>query len=311
MSLRSLRIVRFKFVWILLAGTLVVVWNLAAFSQADQTQTPSAPAAVAPQTRSQSLERTAWKVLKQGMAEEKSSDKIAVITALGSIGPQREAVRLTERGLSDSDPDVRLAAASALGQMKARSAIPKLRRLLRDPKPEVSFAAAKALWIMGDRSGRDVFVEVLAGERSASPGMLDAAKKHYLNPRTLALTGVQEGAGALFGPLGFGVSALRELAKDKGAPARALSAEMLSLDHSRRALAALQDAAADKNWVVRAAAAEALGNSGQRGALPTLRLLLNDDKAAVRSMAAASIIRLHTHQPQRIDIARLPYTQQY
>ncbi|HZU45340.1 MAG TPA: HEAT repeat domain-containing protein, partial [Terriglobales bacterium] len=141
----------------------------------------------------------------------------------------------------------------------------------------------------------------------ASPGMIEEAKKHYLNARTLALMGVEEGAGAVFGPLGYGVTAIRELTKDKGASTRALSAELLGLDHSAAAMRALRDAAVDKNWVVRAAVADALGNSGRRDALPPLRMLLNDEKDAVRCMAAASIIRLQTHEAPRVDLARLPY----
>ena len=162
---------------------------------------------------------------------------------------------------------------------------------------------------MGDRSSRKIFIQVLHGDRNTSPGMLEAAKKHYLNAKTLTWTGIQEGAGAVFGPLGFGVSAVRELMKDKGAPARALSAEKLSLDHSRQALRALQEAADDNNWAVRAAVAEALGNTGSRAALPALRWLLDDEKDAVRCMAAASIIRLKTHQPSRVNVATLPFQQ--
>ena len=237
----------------------------------------------------------------------KSTEKIDVITALGTLAPHPAVVRILLRALHDEDPDVRLASVSTLGMLKAHGAIPPLRHALRDPEPQVSFAAAKALWNMGDHSGRGIFEEVLAGERSASPGMIEEAKKHYLNARTLALMGVQEGAGAVFGPLGYGVTAVRELTRDKGASTRALSAELLGLDHSTPAMRALRDAALDKNWMVRAAVADALGNSGRRDALPPLRILLNDDKDAVRCMAAASIIRLQNHEASRVDLARLPY----
>lgn len=270
------------------------------------TSAPPPPAINVP-TREAHLERSAWHVLNSSFSMGKTTDKIDVITALGTLAPHPAVMKLLLRALHDEDADVRLAAVSTLGLLKAHAAVPQLRHVLRDPEPQVSFAAAKALWNMGDHSGRAIFAEVLAGERSASPGMIEEAKKHYLNARTLALMGIEEGAGAVFGPLGYGISAVKELTKDKGASSRALSAEMLGLDHSTHAMRALRDAALDKNWVVRAAVADALGNSGRHDALPPLRTLLNDDKDAVRCMAAASIIRLQTHEPPRVDLARLPY----
>jgi HEAT repeat protein len=281
---------------------------VALFCCSSQGQTAHPKASL--KTASARLERSAWEVLDKNFKEGKSAEKIDVIIALGTIGREPAAVAMAEQGLKDDDSDVRLAAVSTLSQMKSRSSIPKLRRALKDREPEVSFAAAQALWSMGDRSARQLFIAVLQGERATSPGMIEAAKKHYLNVKTLAWTGVQEGAGAVFGPLGFGVTAVRELMKDKGAPARALSAEKLSLDHSPEALRALEDAANDDNWAVRSAVADALGNTGNRAALPALRSLLDDDKEAVRCMAAAAIIRLETHQPPRLNIADLPFPQQ-
>lgn len=273
----------------------------------DNSTPPPPPPATTVPTQQPHLERSAWHVLNSSFSMGKATDKIDVITALGTLTPHPPVLKLLFRALHDEDADVRLAAVSTLGLLKAHAAVPQLRHALRDPAPQVSFAAAKALWNMGDHSGRAIFAEVLQGERSASPGMIEEAKKHYLNARTLALMGVEEGAGAIFGPLGYGISAVKELTKDKGASTRALSAEMLGLDHSTQAMRALRDAALDKNWVVRAAVADALGNSGRRDALPPLRMLLNDDKDAVRCMAAASIIRLQTHEPPRVDLARLPY----
>ncbi len=293
-----------RFACLISASILAAV--IGAWAQEGGEQPSAKPATAVPAA---SLERAAWHVLRTSYSQNKSPEKIDVITALGTLGHDPAATRFLQHALADSDPDVRVAAVSTLGQMKARRAMPKLRLALQDHEPQVSFAAAKALWNMGDRAGRDILMQVLRGKRSTSPGMIEAARKHYLNMHTLALMGVEEGAGAIFGPLGFGVSAIRELASDKGAPARALSAEMLSLDHTTQALRALEDATGDSNWVVRAAAAEALGNTARRDALPTLRTMLDDDKDPVRCMAAAAIIRLQTHQSPRTDIATIPFPQ--
>lgn len=291
---------------------LLLITAISGITQAQEKQPqPDSPATNEAPVKATGprLERAAWHVLRTSYSQNKSPQKIDVITALGTLGRDPAAIRFLEHALADNDPDVRVAAVSTLGQMKARSAIAKLRLALQDREPQVSFAAAKALWNMGDRAGRDIFIQVLQGKRSTSPGMIEAAKKHYLNAHTLALMGVEEGAGAIFGPLGYGVSAIRELASDKGAPARALSAEMLSLDRTPQALRALEDGTGDDNWVVRAAAAEALGNTGDRRVLPTLRTMLDDEKDPVRCMAAAAIIRLQSHQPPRMDIATIPFPQ--
>jgi HEAT repeat protein len=308
--MRTLRFCQFRVSLLLFC---VVVASSPVWSQTNTATTTAAPPALPStvQTHEPNLERAAWHVLHFSYAQGKTSEKIDVITALGTLAPHPASVKLLLRALHDEDPDVRLAAVSTLSLLKVHSAIPQLRHLLRDPEPQVSFGAAKALWNLGDHSGRDIFIGVLEGERSASPGMIEEAKKHYLNARTLALMGVQEGAGAVFGPLGYGVTAVRELTKDKGAPTRALSAELLGLDHSSQAVRGLRDAALDKNWMVRAAAADGLGNSGRRDALPTLRMLLKDDKDAVRCMAAAAIIRLEMHEPPRTDLASLPYARQH
>jgi HEAT repeat protein len=191
---------------------------------------------------------------------------------------------------------VRQTAALTLGKMKARQSIPKLRESLNDSSPPVSFAAARSLWQLGDHSGRDVFIDVLAGERRASDGLikgnLKGTYKKYHSPTALALLGAKEAAGALFGPLGYGIMAAEELAKDRSASARALSASLLAADPNPDCVRELKDALQDKNWTVRAAAAEALGKMPHLAQTRDLEPLLNDDKEAVRLMAAGSIVRL-------------------
>jgi len=200
--------------------------------------------------------------------------------------------------LGDREPSVRQLAARDLGEMRAKSAIPKLREALKDESTEVCFAAAKSLWDMGDRSGRDVFIGILAGEKSGSPGMvkdgLTSAKKKLQDPRGLAVVGAEEAASALFGPAGWGIKVMQEVTKDRSASARAMSATLLAHDNNEDSVQQLDNALWDKNWLVREAAAQALGASRQREQISYLQDLLQDDKPAVRYMAAASIIRLST-----------------
>jgi len=67
------------------------------------------------------------------------------------------------------DTSVRQAAAAALGEMGAREAIARLRSAL-DDSPRVCYTAAKALWELGGASSREIFPEVIEGERKDAPG---------------------------------------------------------------------------------------------------------------------------------------------
>ncbi|HKW97412.1 MAG TPA: HEAT repeat domain-containing protein [Bryobacteraceae bacterium] len=243
----------------------------------------------------------AWDILNRGLADTNPLKRAQAITALGGIGPMEQVLDLAEAALLDKDSSVRQTAAAVLGEMKARRAQANLRKALDDESPEVSFTAAKALWDMGDRSGREIFWQVLAGERSPSEGAIKGgvhnAKKQLHNPRGLALMGIKEGAGALLGPFSLGVGLAEELIKDKSAPARALSAQLLATDPDPNSGDELERALTDKNAVVRAAVARSLGARSSRDALPKLEPLLADANDAVRYNAAAAVIRLS--QPAR------------
>jgi hypothetical protein len=237
-----------------------------------------------------------WQILTSGADDHNAMRRAEAIAALGTMAPSTRVVRLIEKALDDKDSSIRQLAATNLGQMRARRSIPKLRKALSDPSPEVSFAAAKSLWNMGDHTGREVFIRILSGDKSSSPGLfkgeVEATRKEFQDKRKLAIIGATEAATSLFGPAGWGIKIVEEVTRDRSASARAMSAMLLSRDPSLDGLRELQDALSDKNWIVRAAAAQALGASRHREQIQYLRPLLDDDKSAVRFMAAASILRL-------------------
>lgn len=251
-----------------------------------------------PEDKKPDRNATPWQILTEGATDHNIIHRQEALAALGTIGPRPRAIRLVVAALEDHDASVRQLAARNLGEMHARSAIPKLRGALKDDSGEVCFAAAKSLWDMGDRSGRQVFIDILADEKSDSPGLvkeqLATAKNKLHDPKALAFVGAEEAASALFGPAGWGIKIMKEVTKDRSAAARAMSASILGHDRNEDSLQELHDALWDKNWLVREAAAEALGASRQRDQISYLQDLLQDDKAAVRYIAAASIIRLST-----------------
>lgn len=243
----------------------------------------------------------AWTVLTRGVAEPSVVKRSQAIAALGTMQGVPRAVDLLEPRLADKDWSIRQAAVIALGELKSRSSIPKLQNALKDETPDVSFTAAKALWDMGDQSGRDLFREILAGERSTSPGFVKGSirdAKIKMHDRTaLAMMGLKEGAGYALGPFSMGIVVVEDLVKDSGAPARTLCASLLGADTDPGSLSQLEEALTDKNWTVRVAVAKALGSRASKASLPKLEERLGDDHDAVRYMAAASIIRLTMPPP--------------
>jgi HEAT repeat protein len=82
-----------------------------------------------------------------------------------------KAVRLAEKALNDDKPDVRSAAAAALGDMKSRTSILKLREALDDKEPSVAPAAAHAL--------RDYPRAVEQSVNRATSSTIAKVKRHF------------------------------------------------------------------------------------------------------------------------------------
>lgn len=242
----------------------------------------------------------AWETLAHGVQDQNAVKRTQAITAAGTIKGNTRARQLIETALGDKDPAVRVVAATTLGEMEDHKAIPALKGALDDDSPDVAFAVAQALWDLGDRSPRDLLLEVMAGERGDSPGLVrgkmrDARSKMH-NKAGLALMGLKQGASMFLGPFGMGIGVVEELMKDNRATARALTATMLADDSSPQSYESLTQALHDKNWAVRVAAAKALGGRGNKAAIPDLlgHVQDSDERDAVRYTASASIVRLGT-----------------
>lgn len=248
-----------------------------------------------------------WKLLEAGSQSENLRKRTDVIAALASMQGDAHAVRLLEVALDDKHAQVRRIAASSLGEMDARKAIPHLRQATNDHDAGVSFAAAEALWRMGDQDGATIFYAVLLGNRQVAKGFvssnLNGMWQELHDPVALANIGIGEASGALLGPFAEGITVARELAKDRSAPARALSASLLGEYPGPDSKRLLVDTIEDKNIAVRAAVAKALGGFDDQSLIPQLAPLLSEKGTpvikpvdAVRFMAAAAIIRLHDHE---------------
>jgi len=246
----------------------------------------------------------AWEVVKNDILSHRRTRRTTAIAALAVIGPRPDVLALLEEALQDRDATVRKTAAIALGDLQAQDSKPALRARLDDDSSEVEFAAANSLWKMGDRSGRGIFIATLSGENKGDGFVKSTVKSNfskYSDPKSLAMTGVKEAAGAFLGPLPIGITIAQELMKDRTASARAECAALLAKDPSPEAVRELTQALADKNWAVRAAAAQALSVSPGKVSPDAFGPLLYDDNGTVRDIAAAGIIRLtHAARPERL-----------
>jgi HEAT repeat protein len=265
-------------------------------NQAPQPQSSVSHKAAVPNPEAASPS-AAWTLLTQSANSDKFRERSDAVSALTILDTDRRAVVIITNALGDKDETIRVLAATSLGEMKARSAIPQLKEAMGDKSPEVSFAAAQALWKMGDHSGRDIFYEVLDGERKVKPSLIKTKMREARNdmhdPKALALIGVNEASGAFLGPFSLGVSVVEEYAKNTGTSVQALCAQLLATDDSHTTADELTDALGDKNWTVRASAARSIAKLNYHGALPQLRdMVLNDKSQPTRFSAAAAIIHL-------------------
>src|SRR6476469_363029 len=116
----------------------------------------------------------AWEVLKKGLSEQNPDRRKQAVLAVGTIGPAPEVIEILNEALRDKECFIRQSAAAEIGDAKIRQCIPNLVAALNDTG-EVAFTAARALWDMGDRTGRDVFQEVLTGELKDQTSFIQGA----------------------------------------------------------------------------------------------------------------------------------------
>lgn len=248
----------------------------------------------------QALQEQASEILRSGIIEHKTSKRAAAVGALGLLPGDTWAVESAEKALGDKKTAVRAAAATALGQMGARSSIPALKKALADKENRVFYAAADSLLALGDPAGYDPYYEVLTGERKSGEGLLAEKKKLITDERAMVLLGL--GVGVSFAPYaGYGWMIWRELSKDYKTPVRVNALKKLENDSDVRIGKALVKAASDKHWTVRVAALSAIAHHGDPGLIYSITPNMTDKKAAVRYTAAAAVLRLSALQTSQMQ----------
>lgn len=236
----------------------------------------------------------AWNMFESAARSGNSTQRAIGVRALGLLHENAHARELAESALGDRRPEVRVAAASALGQMQATESIPKLQKLLTDHRMAVVMAAAHSLHDLKDNaSANAIYLDVLTGERKGD-GLIAQQLDTLRNPRELAMIGLEQGIGYV--PFaGIGWDAWRYTHKKDPHPARAIAATVLAQDPDPATGRALVKAALnDKDWIVRAAAVEAVALRADPSLEGKIELCLYDANVHVRYTAAAAVISLNT-----------------
>jgi len=247
----------------------------------------------------ESPKHKAWDLLQTAATSKRTVERSNGVRALGLLRDNARARELAEYSLKDPKPEVRVAAATALGQMRAVESTAKLQQSLSDPNVPVVMAAANALRELKDSGpAYEVYYGLLTGERKSGDGLIAQQMATLKDPKALATIGVSEGIG--FIPFaGIGWDAWRTIHKKDPNPVRAVAASYLAHDPDPATAIALVTATNDKNWIVRAAAIEAIAQRGDPSLMKKVQLKFADKVPKVRYSAAAAVIRLSSSEPKR------------
>jgi hypothetical protein len=274
----------------------------------DSDEEPDMPVAKPASSAGATVEsqtNAAWDMLNNALSDKTTKAepmRIDAIASLGTLGDFPQAVGSLRDAEKDQDRYIRLAAVTAMASSKKATFLQDLKQALNDNAAEVSFSAAVGLWKMNDKSGESVLEAVLEGDRKANRGLVSSEKheadQDLHSPTKLAEIGAEQGAFALLGPFGFGLSAIRGRKGQNGIHPRVVAATLLGEDKSTAAMKQFIDALDDSDPAVRTAAARPLGDYHTKEVTDALSEELSDAKPAVRLMAAASYIRAAHPEPE-------------
>jgi hypothetical protein len=241
------------------------------------------------------LKDDAWTMLTDAVSDGRKTElQTQALGALGMMGANPRSLALIQNAMLSPDVDVRTAAALAAGQTRSPLVAADLRKLLDDKQPQVAFTAALTLWKMHDRSGEDILIAVVDGDRGTSPKMMDGMKqdihRELQDPAGIVKYGALQGAGMLLGPFGFGITAYEYLRKNGGDSARVAAVEAIAENHTAPIRKSLMGALIDKDLGVRAAAAKALSRYPDPAVAVAISKLFLDEKPPVRLTAAAAYL---------------------
>ncbi len=263
----------------------------------------AAPRQAAQPSTQTELRASAWKLLGAAASHRESPGRVKAIRALGVLRGDVEGEALALAAIEDTTPEVRAAAADALGEMRSTAAIPKLLAALDDRDVTVAWAASGALLSMKAGQAYDIPYEILTGRRKGSASLSAQAHETLRDPERMADLVLTHGVN--FAPYGgYALAIFKGLQGRSDLRARAAAALALAHDPDPQAGRALVEAVLGRNGVlereavVRVAALRAIAERGDTSLLRDIAPVLTDEDENVRLMAAAAVLRL-TPSPRR------------
>ena len=158
---------------------------------------------------------------------------------------------------------MRLAAAVALGSMRAENAKGNLEEALGDSEPSVVLAAANSLLLLHDDVGYDTYYQVLTGEKRASKGLIKEQLDTLKDKKKVAQMGFEDGIGFIpFGGIGYEI--FKTVTKDDSSPMRAAALDAIALREDPSLISRIASAMDDKNDIVRFTAAACVAHLSSR-----------------------------------------------
>ncbi len=249
------------------------------------------------------------KMLVGMLASEPAQLRMRAADNLGATGSAAAVPSLAGVLRDDPDPQVRAAAAAALGNIRSGDSVAALMQALRDPDWRVRRQAAAALTAIGAPAIPSL-VSALAAPEESVQAMAVEALRGIGAPAFEALAPAlgsdnpraRGNAAAALVPPADGHAALPaviKLVNDRDAYVRAQAAQALGAFGGPEVMRALRQAMQDENPAVRAAATGACARIADGGAVDLLLVTLRDETALVRKNSAMALGRIG--QPAAID----------
>jgi len=246
----------------------------------------------------QSLRDEAWATLDAGL-QDKSVDKRAeALAALGVGAGDARALKTLEECLKDPKPEIRTAAVAALGDMNAKSSLPKIKALLSYSDAKTTLVIAAVLKKLGDPEGFEIYNELVTGERKDGRKLTDGVK----DKKGLEKMGAETAIGFVpFGGVATGAYDYLSANSKSAANTYVIAVNALAEDPDPQVKKALVQAAFGGKVPVRVAALRALAKRGDPTVVNDIKPAMHSDKAVVSYTAAAAILHLLAPDQPRVE----------
>jgi HEAT repeat protein len=237
----------------------------------------------------QSFRNEAWGILSAGLQDKSVEKRVEAIAALGVAAGDARALTTLEQCLQDPKPEIRTAAVAALGDMNAKSSLPKIKALLSDSDVKTTLAIAAVLKRFGDPEGFEIYNEVVTGERKDGQKLTDGIK----NRKRLEKMGAETAVGLLpFGGVATGAYDYISGSSKSGANAYITAVDALAEDRAPQVKEALVQVAFGGKVPARVTALRALAKRDDATVVSDIEPAMHSDKAVVSYTAAAAILHL-------------------